>query len=189
MPKRKKIIFAIWIAVALSAIALYLIFPEWFTADKIKQLLERSHNHILLVYLLVSLLRGVFFIPSTPFVIAGAMLFPQIPFTVFLISLAGVWAGGSYIFFFTEYLEVEKLFMAKHAHRFEKLKAGMHRHGLWIVMLWSFFPVVPTDLISYTAGVTRMPFWKYSLGLLIGEAVLVGIYVFSGKALGEWMMG
>jgi len=189
MPKRKLVLMLLWLALAISAMSAYLLKPEWFSPENILVLLKQTEGYVLAVYVAASLLRGVFFVPSTPFVLAGSVLFPDLLGWVFLISMAGVVAGGSYIYFFTEYLEVDKLFKTKHADRFEQVKSGMEQHGIWIVMAWSFFPVVPTDLISYAAGVTKMPYWKYALGLVLGEIPLVGFYVFSGKALGAWMLG
>jgi uncharacterized membrane protein YdjX (TVP38/TMEM64 family) len=177
----------IWLVATLSALSCYIFFPEWFTAEAIRAFLDGSQGMMLILYLLISLARGVFLIPSTPFVLAGAMLFPDMRGTVFLISMAGVLGGASYIYFFTEFLGLDDFFQRKFAKRFEQAHRGMDKYGIWIVILWSFFPVVPTDLISYTAGVTRMPYWKFALGVVIGEIPLVAIYVFTGMALGDWL--
>jgi uncharacterized membrane protein YdjX (TVP38/TMEM64 family) len=177
----------VWLVVTLSALSCYLFYPEYFTAEAIRNFLDGSQGMMLLLYLLISLARGIFLIPSTPFILAGAMIFPDLKWTVFWISLAGVMAGASYIYFFTEFLGLDSFFQRKFAKRFEQARKGMDRYGIWIVILWSFFPVVPTDLISYTAGVTRMPYWKFALGVLIGEIPLVAIYVFTGMALGDWL--
>ena len=187
MPRSKQIIWLVWMLLAISALACYLIFPEWFDAARFLALLKDHRTAILLGYLLLSLVRGVFFIPSTPFIVAGALLFPESKMLVFLISMAGVVSGGTYVYFFTEFLEVEKVFKKHFAAKFEKVKTGMAKYGIWVVIFWAFFPAVPTDLISYTAGVTRMPYWKYCLGLFIGEVPLVAIYVFSGQALHAWL--
>jgi uncharacterized membrane protein YdjX (TVP38/TMEM64 family) len=48
---------------------------------------------------------------------------------------------------------------------------------------WSFFPLVPTDVICYVAGMMKMPFYKMMLGLFIGEMVLVTAYVCLGKGI------
>lgn len=185
---RLRIFFlVIWLAATLSALSFYLLYPECFTAAAIRAFLQGSQGWMLLLYLAVSLGRGILLLPSTPFVLAGAMLFPDLRWTVFLISMAGVLGGATYIYYFTEFLGLDDLFQRKFARRFEQARNGMDRYGIWIVILWSFFPVVPTDLISYTAGVTRMPFWKFALGLLIGEVPLVALYVFTGMALGDWL--
>lgn len=187
MSRSKKIILALWLLLTLTAISFYIAYPERFTATALRDMLDGAQTSILIVYTLVSLLRGIFLIPSTPFVIAGALLFPELRVLVFIISMLGVVAGSSYIFFFTEYLGFDRFFQERFATRFERVKAGMARYGIWIVIFWSFFPIFPTDLISYTAGATRMPYWKFLLGLIIGELPLVAFYVFAGQSLGDWL--
>ncbi len=180
MPTRKKILLAIWLLLITIAVSCYVLFPAYFTVTSIRETLQNYHGSILLAYLGISLARGFFFIPSSPFVLAGALLFPMHPWLVVLISITGVLFGSCYIYFFTEYLEIEKIFRKNFTARFEKVKNGMAQYGFWIVVAWAFIPVVPTDLISYTAGVTRMPFWKFALGVFLGELPLVGLYVFFG---------
>ena len=45
----------------------------------------------------------------------------------------------------------------------------LERHGLPIVIGWSFFPLLPTDAVCYVAGVVRMRIAKVLLGVAIGE--------------------
>ena len=54
-----------------------------------------------------------------------------------------------------------------------------------IVIAWSFFPLVPTDVICYVAGIVKMPYRYLILGVLIGEVVLIYLYVFYGTGLVE----
>ncbi len=48
------------------------------------------------------------------------------------------------------------------------------------VLVWSFFPLVPTDLICYVAGIVKMPFKYLLIGVVVGESILVYCYVFLG---------
>ena len=73
--RTKKVVLAIWIALIVTAIVLYLLFPNEFTAKGIKEFIAQFNTIAIVVYLLISLIRGLFFIPSTPFVLAGALLF------------------------------------------------------------------------------------------------------------------
>lgn len=58
--------------------------------------------------------------------------------------------------------------LARHTHN-KKIQNAIERYGFYAVFLWSFVPIVPTDLISYVAGIVRMSFWKFVLALTIGE--------------------
>jgi len=68
----------------------------------------------------------------------------------------------------------------------DKIIEKLNKHGFWIVMGWSFFPFVPTDLICYIAGSIKMNFTKYITAIFIGEAILVGAYIYLGDSI--WSM-
>ena len=59
----------------------------------------------------------------------------------------------------------------------------MRRKGLWIVMAWSAFPFVPTDVICYVAGTLRMHVGTFLCGVALGELPIVGFYVLAGGRL------
>jgi uncharacterized membrane protein YdjX (TVP38/TMEM64 family) len=61
------------------------------------------------------------------------------------------------------------------------VRALLERHGFPIVVGWAFFPLVPTDLICYLAGVTRMA--VLLLGVGIGEGAICAVYIFVGDSL------
>ena len=44
-----------------------------------------------------------------------------------------------------------------------------------------YFPVAPTDLACYVAGVLRLPFWRFLAAICLGETIVCAIYIFSGQ--------
>ncbi len=172
-PSTKKVILGIWIALVAAAIVLYFVFPRQFSAKGIKEFLAEFNSVSLLVYSLICLTRGLFLIPSTPFVLAGAMLFPDSLVTVFIISIVGILGSGTFIYFAAQFLD----FGEKKAKKISMINEKIQKHGFWIVLGWAFFPIVPTDLICYVAGKTRIHFWKYLTALFIGEALLIAFYL------------
>ena len=60
-----------------------------------------------------------------------------------------------------------------------KVRTALRRKELPIIVGWSFFPVVPTDLIIYVASTLSIPLWKCLLGVLLGEGTLNAFYIFS----------
>jgi uncharacterized membrane protein YdjX (TVP38/TMEM64 family) len=183
MENAKKIMLYVWLALIAAGVVLAMIHPEWFTRDAIFEFVKAYEGQMLLVYLLICVGRGMFLIPSTPFVLAGGLLFHDNLWLVFAISMVGVLSGSAFIYYFTEFLGVDKIIQKRFAHKLEKTKAGMEKYGFWIVVAWSFFPLVPTDLIAYVAGITRMKPWKFFLGVFLGELPIVALYVFTGMAL------
>lgn len=173
-PNTKKGVLGIWIALIITVIALYICFPKEFTAKGIQSFIITFNTAAMAVYTAVCLIRGLFLIPSTPFVLAGALLFPNQLWLVFIISIAGILGSGTFIYYAAQFLD----FGEKKDKKIGKINEKIRKYGFWIVLGWAFFPIVPTDLICYVAGRTRMVFWKYITALFIGEATLIGLYLY-----------
>lgn len=179
----KKILRLIWIALVLSGLVLFFLYPDLFTKESITSFVKSNSSSIIITYAVICLVRGIFLLPSTPFVFAGILLFPDSLWVVFWISMVGILVTAMYLYSASRFLEFDKLFGEKHSKKTEKIIEKLNKHGFWIVLGWSFFPFVPTDLICYLAGSIRMNFWKYIAAVFIGEAILVGFYVFWGVNL------
>ncbi|PHR30352.1 MAG: hypothetical protein COA38_10575 [Fluviicola sp.] len=173
-PQTKKIILGIWIALIVAAIVLYVLFPKEFTAKGIKEFIIQFNAVSIVVYMFICLIRGLFLIPSTPFVLAGALLFPNKLWLVFIVSILGILGSGTFIYLAAQFLD----FGEKKVKKINTINKKVRKHGFWIVLGWAFFPIVPTDLICYVAGRTRMNFWKYISALFIGEALLIASYLY-----------
>lgn len=60
------------------------------------------------------------------------------------------------------------------------LEQQMNQKGFWLVVGWSAFPFVSTDVICYAAGTLRMHLGKFAGGVALGEVPIVGFYVWAG---------
>ncbi len=147
-----------------------------FTPQAIKAFLVDQKSSLIWIYALVSIIRGVFLIPSTPFVLAGALALPDNLMIVFIISIIGILFSASLVYFSTDYLALDQLVKSK-LNRFETIKKKINQYGFWVVLGWAFFPLVPTDLICYVAGITKMRYIPFITALFIGETVLIGLYL------------
>ena len=180
--KFKRTLLVCWIITVCSVLCYYLLNRDQFSPHRVASFLKDHHTVLLLSYFIVSMVRGWFLIPSTPFVVAGILLFPDQLFWVFGISLLGVTFSGAFIYYFAQYLEMDRLVIKKKKHM-ERVQKGINRFGFWVVLAWSFFPVVPTDLICYAASITRMHFWKFIAALFLGEALLIAGYIWLGDGV------
>ena len=145
----KKILRLIWVALVLTGLVLFFLYPDWFTKDSLSEFVLNQESNVLIIYLILSLFRGIFLLPSTPFVLAGILLFPDQPFLVFTISILGIVITATYLYFASRFLEFDKLFGEKHSKKADRIIEKLNQHGFWIVLGWAFFPLVPTDLICY----------------------------------------
>ena len=180
----KRAIFILWLAAVLAAVICVLIYPDILSAEYVVNFIARFENQLLLAYFLISVLRGLFLIPSTPFVLAGILLFPAMPWIVLLISMIGILLTATGLYYFSDMLGFSEKLDKKFP---EKMKIWHKRlnspKATLIVLAWSFFPLVPTDLICYVAGIVKMPFRYLLLGVFVGELILVSFYVFVGQGI------
>ena len=167
----------------LTLTALYAMSPELLRPETLVDALRRSGQPVLAAYVLLSVVRAFTLIPSTVLVIVGALLFPDRPGFVMVSSLGGVVASAALVYFFFDFLGIGELFERRHARRVRWLEEQMNRRGFWLVLAWSAFPFVPTDVICYVAGTLRMHFGKFAVGVALGELPVVGFYVVVGGAL------
>jgi len=178
----------VWLCLVAIVLVSLLIFPDWLSRDSISELLNNFGTMALIVYIVLSLTRSLLMIPCTPFVLAGAISFPQWPLIVFVISFTGIVLGAFLVYSFPSFGNYDEFLEEKYPGKIAALKENMQgKYAFAIVAGWSFFPLVPTDVICYVAGIAKMPFKKMVMALLIGEIPLVTTYIFLGVEIGEWL--
>ncbi len=184
----RKVMIGLWLTLIVVCVGYYLANPSAFTAENIAAFLERFQGAIWLVYLVFSVLRGITLLPSTPLVLAGTMLFPGQPWAVLGVSMTGILLSSTMIYYFSDLLGFDEYFESKNPDLSHKIKAKLeHPLGFLFVAGWAFFPLVPTDLVCYVAGTTRMNFIKFISAVAVGEVILCSIYIFFGGAFVNYM--
>jgi uncharacterized membrane protein YdjX (TVP38/TMEM64 family) len=63
------------------------------------------------------------------------------------------------LYYFSEAMGFDGYFR-KHAS-YKKIHTFLEKYGFPLVAVWSFAPVVPTDIICYVAGIMRMNVYKF----------------------------
>ena len=177
----RKIILVLWILSVIS-IAYYVSqHREYLEPHYLLVFFQSFGSFALIVYIIASFIRGLVLLPSLPLVFVGVLFFPSSPHLVFLISMLGIVFSWVLIYQFSDLMGFDEM-LARHTHN-KKIQNAIERYGFYAVFLWSFVPIVPTDLISYVAGIVRMSFWKFVLALTIGEWLIVGIIVYGGREM------
>ena len=173
--RRKTLI--IWIGVTVATFILYLVNRDLFDISFLKEYVNDHKVLVVGLYLIILTFIGLTFIPSSPFAIAGVLLFP--PLEAYFLNLIGIMTSTIVVYYFTQYLRIDIWLEAKYPENIRKINKALSRKELPIIAGWSFFPVVPTDLIIYVSSTLHIPFWKCALGVLIGEGTLNAFYIFS----------
>ena len=183
MSRIRQIALGLWVSLVVTLMVLYAVNPELRTAEGWVGVLQRSGQPVLLGYLMLSVVRPFTLVPSTVLIVVGTLLFPTQPWFVGVSSLAGVVASASLIYFFFEFLGLAELLERKHAAQVRRLEGQMRRKGFWVVLAWSAFPFVPTDVICYVAGTLRMNVGAFLAAVALGELPIVAFYVVMGGLL------
>jgi uncharacterized membrane protein YdjX (TVP38/TMEM64 family) len=180
-PPFRRLVALSWAAVVVAVLLGWTLSPERFGPSALRAFLAEHPASAFSIYAGASLVRGFFLLPSTPFVLTGALLFPHHPVAVWIISMIGVWVASVLAYAFPEWLGLDTQLEGKHAALYARLHAYMERYGLWTVALWAMAPFTPTDLVCAAAGLVRMRFSKFFLGITLGEIPLVTAYVLTGQ--------
>ncbi|MBN1387485.1 MAG: TVP38/TMEM64 family protein [Bacteroidales bacterium] len=175
--KIRKKSFYLWLGVIAIILILYFVNKEWFDISFLRRFVNDHKFLVILVYLIFLTFIGLTLLPSSPFAMAGLLLFPA--FETYVINMVGIITSTAIVYYFTRYLGLDRWIEKKFPSQIEKTKKALANKELPIIIGWSFFPVVPTDLIIYVSSSLRISFLKCIIGVLIGEGILNALYIFS----------
>ena len=180
----------VWLAICAVVLATLFFNPELLNRNNISEFLNGLGPTAFGVYLLMCLTRALLFIPVTPFILGGAIAFADTPMLVIATSMLGILVGGFLVYRFPDLGNYDAYLESRYPAMTEKIKRHMHGpYSFWIVAGWSFFPLVPTDLVCYAAGVSRVRFARLASGLFIGSLPMNILYVYGGAEFGFWLRG
>lgn len=168
-----------WGMVVALSLSVYFLNPEWFAPGTLRQFFNDNLVVSLFLYFMVSTLRGFTLIPSTPFVLAGVLVFPPLP--LFLVNQVAVYTSSAIVYFMARQVRFDQYFHERYPRQVERLTRLLHKRELVVISVWGFAPFVPTDMIVYVCSILRIKLWKTLLGASIGEGVICAIYIFGGS--------
>ncbi len=173
----KKLAFYLWLLLITGGVTAYLLFPDVINILFLEEISNQYHYIALGIYFLLLSVRGLTMIPSTPLLLAGVLIFD--PLELFAVNMAGILSSSTIVYYFSKYLGFDTYFETKYGKYTRKIRNGLTDKELPVIVGWSFFPLVPTDLIVYVGSSLRIPVLKCLLGVFIGEAVLNTFYILS----------
>lgn len=180
----KKVFYIFWGLLIVYLLLLYLLNPEIVTPHYVITFMQSFGGEVMIVYIVLTLIRGFFLIPSTPFVLTGGMLFSDELFLVLAISMAGIVASATMLYYFSDILGFSDYLEKRHPDNMNKWKNRLGSpKAMLFVIAWSFFPLAPTDLICYVAGIVKMPYKLMITGVFLGELVLNVFYIYFAASI------
>lgn len=166
-----------WLVVLAGALYLYL-FDRTVLQNLLDSVLTQPKGLAGALYLAIASVRGFTLIPSAYLMIAAIPILPATP--LFLLTLVGVMISSASIYLFSEAMRLDEYFEGKHKSAIAKVRNALQRNEMWIIILWSFLPLTPTDVICYVCGTLKINFKKFLIAILIGEGAICAVYVYLG---------
>ena len=180
-PRVRYLFFALWLLVVAGAFYLYF-FKRELVQGELQDAMSASFWAAALTYLLVGSLRAFTLVPAT-FPILVAMPFFD-PTVLLALTLPCIAISSSTCYWFAEAIHMDEVFERRYPVQIRKLTSALQRYELPIIIGWSFFLFLPTDLICYVCGSLKINFKKFLFGVVVGEGTVYAIYIF----LGAWFL-
>ncbi len=175
----KLVVFAGVLAAATVAVLVLPILP-WLTRlfESIAALGPWGPVALIGVYVI----SCVFLIPASIPTFAAGILFGV--FNGSLVAMAGGTVGACAAYWIGRSLARDWMVrrIARN-RRFTALDNAVDEHGLAVVVLSRLSPIAPYVLLNYAFGLTKVSFWKYLLGTILGVAPAMVMYVYVGAGL------
>lgn len=174
--KFKKNTFFAWFILIFIISLLFFIKKDLFDIHFLNIFIKNYKFLAVFIYILMLTIIGITLIPTTPFAIAGLLFFS--PIETLIYNLIAIIGAMTIIYYFSRYVGLDVLLEKKYPKQIIKLKKILKNKMLSIIILWSFIPIIPTDLIIYVASSLKISYKKCFFGVLIGEGLLNVFYIF-----------
>lgn len=139
------------------------------------------------IYIAMFVVRPFVLFPASVLAMAGGLAFGT--WYGILYTLIGETIGAVLSFLLARKVG-KNLFGGKEKEdpRFAKLERAIARRGFSMVLMLRIAPFVPFDLVSYSAGVARVPLRAYTIATIVGALPGTFAYNFLGASLtkGDW---
>lgn len=125
------------------------------------------------------------FTPLPLFLIAGANGFIFGVVWGIVITMVGAMMGSTIAFYLARLLARDYIIRRLNHHYIKKVDEMSGHRGAKVVFLARLIPVVPSSLISYLAGLSKMSFLGFFLASVFGKLPEIVIYTALGHGLGH----
>ena len=166
-----------WLSVVAGAMYLY-VFERAFVEHQLSDAMSFGGLIAAGVYLLLGSVRAFTLVPATLMIVVGLPFFR--PWPLFIMTVIGILITSALFYWFSEAFQFNEKFERKHPRQIARMRGALQNHQLPIIIFWSFFPLLPTDLICYVCGALKINFPKTMLGVMVGEGAICAIYIFAG---------
>lgn len=169
------------------SIAAFVVFAIWFSTSQLNLNANEIRDWIIgfgifapIIYMLLYTIRPLIFFPASVLSITGGLAFGPLFGTIY--TVLGATAGALLSFLVARKLG-KNIANKEWKGKGKAIQSQLEKNGFFYVLLFRFIPLFNFDLISYTAGVSKVRFRDFFLGTLIGIIPGTFAYNFLGSSL------
>lgn len=133
----------------------------------------------IVIILLLYIFRNYLFIPSTLAILFTGFFLQDFWLTLY-VSTIGVGIGILQVYL-VGYIFWDSLKKYKHFQVISKYNSKIEKNGFKVIFFWTLIPMIPVDLIYYSAWFIKYKVWKVFLAGLLWEIPLIIIYSYLWK--------
>ncbi|MGV8025113.1 MAG: YqaA family protein [Anaerolineaceae bacterium] len=78
-------------------------------------------------------------------------------------------------------------FVIEKKNWYDKIMQAMQKYGVWMILVLAIIPNPFFDLAGISAGVLRIPLWKFLLFCGIGKIIKMLVFSYSGFSLSQFI--
>ncbi|MBA3474782.1 MAG: TVP38/TMEM64 family protein [Rubrobacter sp.] len=146
--------------------------------ERLQRVVESSGSLAPAVFVLLLVAQAVLApLPAPAMAAAGGYLFGTA--AGFFLTWVGALLGGTLSFGISRLFG--RRFMA-HTERLERLDRQLEEHGAIVIFVLRLVPLFSFDIISYVAGLSGIPFWRFFAATALGMAPGTFVFVYLGRA-------
>jgi uncharacterized membrane protein YdjX (TVP38/TMEM64 family) len=165
----------------------YFQLDKYLEKEQLRQLISSYGLWGPIIYLVIWTLGPALFIPATPILIIGGMVFG--PFWGEVYVLFGATAGAIMAFLAARYFARGWVASRLAGTRLMALDDLVAQQGWKIVAFSRLMPIFPYALVNYAFGLTRVSFLSFTVATFLGMFPLTMIYVYFSANLLDLLQG
>ena len=180
--KYKPVIFLVFLGVLIFIVYFYrndiLIIVN--NPEMLKNILKSFKSFEIPVYLFISAIRSVFFIPAGALAVVSGITFGT--FFGTLLTCIGVTLSGVVAFYISRYFGhdyIKKILKGK----LDIIDAKLKNKGMMYIAILRMIPVFPFDAVSYVSGIADIKIIDFTAGTFIGSIPGAFVYTYLGNNL------
>lgn len=182
--KRRASAGVAWLAIAAAALYVYMVHRPWLRVQ-LGAALNQPPALAAAVVVILGALRGFTLIPATVLVFAAMPFLP--PTRLLAAILAGIICASATIYAFSGTLGLVERAERRDPRRIAALRQWLNRYQFPVIVVWSFFPLAPTDLMCALCGSLRVNFFPFLAAVTLGEGTICALYIFGADSALRWV--